>query len=231
MAIRRGALPENIIVGLIGELILLRQCLHVSEGGPSRQADLVEAWQGWRFGGRDFRIGSHSIEVKTTQAANSIHEFSGLHQLEPQRLPDGSNEQLHILSVGLAPSTSMGESLPAIIESILEMLGRSQLGTTPALQDLFIRNVEEYGSSNGTGYAHHSMSGWSVYCTKYTHTFLPRIYIVDDPEMRLLSREELSRTFVQPSSISFTLHLPDRVSAFNPAPSWQEAVAKMIEAQ
>lgn len=229
MAIRRGALPENVIIGLIGELIVLRQSLLVCEDDDLRQGELLDSWQGWQDGGRDFRIGNNSIEVKTTQAASSIHEFSGLHQLEPQQLPDGSFEQMHILSVGLASSTAIGESLPFVVDGILDMIGKTRHSDSSALQDLFLRNVEAYGSANGSGYAHRSMSDWSVYCTKYTHTFVPRLYRVDDPHMRLLRREELARTFVQPSSVSFTLHLPETVSAFNPAASWQEALSYLID--
>ena len=55
---------------------------------------------------------------------------------------------------------------------------------------------------------------------KYKHSFAPRLYRVADPTMRLLRREEVALTYVAPASLSFTLHLPDRVSAFNPAPSW-----------
>lgn len=229
MAIRRGALPENVVIGLIGELILLRQCLLVTASKPARHAELLAGWQGWQQGGRDLRIGRHSIEVKATQAATSIHEFSGLHQLEAQRQPDGDIEELHLLSIGLTASASLGESLPSIIDSIITILASNQNGSTTTLEDAFLRNVEAYGASNGTGYAHRTMNGWSVYRTRYAHTFPPRLYRISDPAMLLLSREEIARTFVQPSSISFTLHVPDRISAFNPAPSWQAALAEMID--
>ncbi|MER9926722.1 PD-(D/E)XK motif protein [Mesorhizobium sp. M0048] len=228
MAIRRGALPENVVIGLIGELILLRQCLLVTAAEPARHAEVVAGWQGWQQGSRDLRIGHHSIEVKTTQAAASIHEFSGLYQLEAQRQPSGEIEELHLLSVGLAASTSLGESLPAIVDSVLTVLGHGRHKGSAAVEDAFLRNVEAYGAGNGIGYAHRTMNDWSVYSTRYTHTFLPRLYRVSDPAMLLLSREDIARTFVQPASVSFTLHVPDRVSAFNPAPNWQETIAEMI---
>lgn len=228
MAIRRGALPENVVIGLIGELILLRQCLLVVGDEPARQSALLAGWQGWQQGNRDMRIGRHSIEVKTTQAASSIHEFSGLHQLEAQRLPNGEHEEMHLLSVGLAASTSIGESLPVIVGSVLAVLGHNGHPGTQAVQDAFLQNVEAYGAGNGIGYAHNTMNDWSVYNTKYTHTFPPRLYRVSDPAMLLLQREDIARTFIQPGSINFTLHVPDRVSAFNPAPRWQEAIVEMI---
>ena len=227
MAIRRGALPENVIVGLIGELIVLRQSL-LSIGSRDHLKGLVlEAWQGWQpGGGRDFTFGPNSIEVKTTQSVSSIHEFGGFHQLEETQLPSGAQEQLHLLSIGLAPSTAMGESLPVIVDQILAMLGgHVELGP---LQPALLTRVETYGAANGAGYRHATMRDWSAYATRYTATFPPRLYRVADTAMRLLRREDVAATFVAPASMSFTMHLPDQVSAFNPAPSWQHELAEML---
>src|SRR5690606_19582732 len=106
MAIRRGALSENVVVGLVGELTLLRHLL-LGRGGDAKSfMRVLDFWQGWQEGSRDFRIGNHSVEVKTTRSISSIHEFSGLHQLERQELPTSAPEQLHIMSIGLAPSDS-----------------------------------------------------------------------------------------------------------------------------
>ncbi len=149
MAIRRGALPENVVTGLIGELMVLRQALLSIASHAHLQGVLLDAWQGWQ-GGRDFRFAANSIEVKTTQAASSIHEFSGLHQLEEARLHDGSQEELHLLSVGLVASPSMGETLPNIVDQILEMLA-APCSSSP-LQDAFLTRVERYGAANGVGY-------------------------------------------------------------------------------
>ncbi len=77
-------------------------------------------------------------------------------------------------------------------------------------------------------YRHATMSEWSAYGTRYTHSFPPRLYRVADPSMRLLRREDLATTFIVPSSLSFTLHIPDRVSAFNPAPNWQDELSSIL---
>ena len=227
MAIRRGALPENVIVGLIGELLVLRQGLLGLAGQPHLRGAVLESWQGWQTG-RDFSFGQSSVEVKTTQSASSIHDFSGLHQLEEVHLPGGAQELLHLLSIGLAASTAMGESLPRMVEQILSMLGDG--GPLGALQSTFLTRVEAYGASNGVGYRHATMSDWSAYSTRYTPTFPPRLYRVADPAMRLLRREEIAATFVAPGSLTFTLHFPDRVSAFNPAANWQDELSQMLTA-
>uniref|UniRef100_UPI0031015958 PD-(D/E)XK motif protein n=1 Tax=Neorhizobium sp. EC2-8 TaxID=3129230 RepID=UPI0031015958 len=224
MAMRRGALPESSIVGLVGELTVLRQLFLSHAVRPSSLMRVLDFWQGWQ-GGRDFRIGNHSIEVKTTQAATSIHEFGGLHQLEPELLPSGTVEQLHLMSIGLATSASTGESLPTLVSSVIGLL--SAASEDDELPNEFVRRVALYGSQSGEGYVHAAMRDWSVYQTRYTHTFIPRLYRVDDPAMRLLTRQILADTFVQPQGLSFTMHIPEQVSTFNPAPDWSMLLEEM----
>jgi hypothetical protein len=225
MAMRRGALADSTIIGLFGELTVLRQLLLPRIRQPASLMRCIDFWQGWQDGSRDFRISGHSIEVKTTRSASSIHEFSGLHQLEPQVLPSAQLEHLHLLSIGLAPSTSTGESLPTMVESIVSIL-RSATGTEE-ISNEFVRRVALYGQRSGTGYLHETMAEWSVYATRYTHTFSPRLYRLDDPRMLLLTRAMLDQTFVQPHDLAFTMHLPDSVSAFNPAQDWTTELQAM----
>ena len=226
MAIRRGALSEEAIIGLIGELTLLRQLLLARAGQPEKMLRCLDYWHGWREGGRDFRIGNFAIEVKTTQASASIHDFSGLHQLEPAQLPSGEIESLHLMSIGLAASHSMGENLPAIVSSIVNLLSGPAVGRE--LADEFLRRVSLYGTVSGSGYTHATMQEWSAYGTRYTHTFLPRLYRVEDTAMLTLNRDLLAQTFVQPEGLAFTMHIPEQVSAFNPAPNWEVELETMV---
>ncbi len=227
MAIRRGALSESVIIGLVGELTVLRQLILARSDRPEAMMRCLDYWQGWQEGGRDFRIRDHAIEVKATQASASIHEFSGLHQVEAKQLPSGAVEQLHLMSIGLAASTTMGESLPSMVTSIVTLL--SSVSSGSELGDEFVRRVSLYGTLSGSGYVHQSMQEWSVYGTRYAHTFLPRLYRVDDPAMLLLRRDLLGRTFVQAEGLSYTMHIPEQVSAFNPAPNW-EAELELMDA-
>ncbi|WP_211238655.1 hypothetical protein, partial [Roseivivax isoporae] len=75
------------------------------------------------------------------------------------------------------------------------------------------------------------MQGWGVYGVRYAHGFPPRLYRVDDPAMRILDRELLSRTFVQPEGLAFTMHFPDEVSSYNPAPSWEAEIERILSTQ
>jgi hypothetical protein len=225
MAIRRSALSENVIVGLLGELTVLRTLILTRGNQPALLMRVLDFWQGWQEGGRDFRIGEYVIEVKTTQASASIHEFSGIHQLESKLLPTGNPEQLHLMSIGLAASTMMGESLSSMVSSIVTLLTNVAAGEEVA--DEFLRRISLYGSQSGGGYSHAAMHDWSAYGTRYAHTFPPRLYRVDDPAMRLLSRDILAETFVQAEGLTFTMHIPEQLSAFNPAPNWEEELDAM----
>ncbi|MEN8516542.1 PD-(D/E)XK motif protein [Burkholderia sp. RS02] len=227
MAIRRGALSENVITGLIGELSVLRQLILVGATRPNSMLRCLNFWYGWEEGGRDFRLGDHSIEVKTTRSDGSIHQFSGLHQLEPTLLPSGATEQLNLMSFGLTASSSMGETLPSIVSSIVTLLSSTRDGSDIAPE--FLRRVSLYGRQSGDGYVHETMREWAAYGTRYTHTFVPRLYRIDDPAMRLLHRDLLADTFVQTQGLSFTVHFPDQVSAFNPVPNWEAELHRMIE--
>lgn len=224
MALRRGALQENVIIGLIGELTVLRQLLHTRGDRPAEMLRVLDCWQGWQKGGRDFRIGEHSIEVKTTQKSISSHEFSGLHQLEPERLASGTMETLHLLSVGLVASTTLGETLPEMVDSIIGLL---RTASAFDLVEELLRRVAAYGGQPGEGYVHGTMRNWGAYGTRYAHSFRPRLYSVSDPAMRLLDRTLLSETFVQPDGLTFTMHLPEQVSDFNPAPGWEDELEAM----
>lgn len=230
MAIRRGALAENVIIGLIGELILVRQCLLSALSTPARYAEIINAWQGWQHGGRDFRLGRYAVEVKTTQSQSSLHEFTGIHQLEPENEESGVTEDLYVLSIGMIASTTTGETLPEVVDSILNLLSGSLGGSAGPVQDMFLRSVSLYGTQAATGYSHFAMREWSAYTVRYSHSFAPRLYRVADPAMALLERSTIAETCVVPSSVSFSALFPERVSAFNPAENWLTAISEIVKA-
>ncbi len=222
MAIRRGALSTETLIGLIAELQVLRVAL-LSTAPTERQMALM-GWRGW-MQGRDFVFGRHSIEVKATLGEVSRHSFSGVHQLEPQPLSDGNLEVLHLMSFGLAEVNEGGQCLPELVEYIASLLDYDS-PTPRAVRDQFLMMVQQYGGGGSPGYDHDTMCGWSVYQARYAITFA-RLYSVDDPEMRLLTSEVLDQTFAIPGSVSFDLQLPSRVSHFNPATNWQSEIAAL----
>jgi hypothetical protein len=226
MAIRRGALSEDAVIGLIGELSVLRNLLLLGKSQPSSTLRYLDYWQGWQEGSRDFRIGNCSVEVKTTRSENAIHQFTGLHQLEPMQLVSGATEVLNIMSIGLAASSVMGETLPSMVNSIVTLL--SNATGSSDLADEFLHRVSLYGTQSGEGYSHQTMKEWAAYSTRYTNTYVPRLYRIDDPAMLLLRSGTLKDTFVQTTGLSFTVHFPDQVSSFNPAPNWELELGSMV---
>lgn len=176
MAIRRGALSAEALLGLVAELQVLRVAL-LATTAAKRPATLL-GWRGWTQG-RDFVFGPHVIEVKATLGDTSRHTFSGVHQLEPQPLVDGGLENLHLMSFGLAEADGSGQSLPELIDDLASLLDDgSATGSAASMQLLAM--VREYGGGGSPGYEHDTMRGWSVYQTRYAITFA-RLYAVDDP--------------------------------------------------
>lgn len=225
LAIRRGALSTETLLGLVSELQVLRVAL-LATPAPQRPTTLL-GWRGWTQG-RDFVLGRHAIEVKATLGDTSRHAFSGVHQLEPQPQPQGGQEMLHLMSFGLAEVDEGGQSLPELIDdlaSLLDECGEEGAGARAQL----LAMVREYGGAAAPGYDHDTMRGWSVYQIRHAISFA-RLYAVDDPEMRLLTSALLDQTFAVPGSVSFELELPASVSAFNPAASWQAEIAAMAAA-
>lgn len=225
MAIRRGALSTESLIGLVAELQVLRVAL-LATSADKRHATLI-SWRGWTRG-RDFVFGRHAIEVKATLGNTSRHSFSGVHQLEPQPLPDGGSEMLHLMSFGLAEVDAGGQSLPELIDDLTSLVDDGSASGAAARAQL-LTMVREYGGGSSPGYDQDTMSGWNVYQARYAITFA-RLYAVDDPDMRLLTTALLDQTFAVPGSVTFELQLPSRISAFNPAATWQSEIAAMVTA-
>ncbi len=100
--------------GLFAELWCLRYWLL-----PHLQADIaINAWRG-PFGARhDFEFACHSIEVKATLNRGSlVHRINGLDQMVPP-----ASGSLYFLSMGLAEEVNGSDSLPGIVDSILQFL-------------------------------------------------------------------------------------------------------------
>jgi hypothetical protein len=229
LALRRGALEEEHVVGLLGELLCLEVMLDAVAGCPERRMEVLDMWQGHQVGQRDLVIGSTAVEVKTTQQESSSHRVSGLHQVEPQGGPDSAEQGLYLLSVGLAPSEHEGQTLPDVVQRVLDRL------TEPAkpeglsvLQRSFLDDVARYGSPSSRGYNHQTMASWKVYRARFRNTFTPRLYDITDPDIRILRRRDLTGTHVSPDDIQYRMDLDPTISGANPAPDWRQAVTTLV---
>ena len=188
------------------------------------RAGMLLVWRGWAPG-RDFRIGAHGIEVKATLGPSSRHRFSGIHQLEPQRLENSGAESLSLLSLGLQIVETGGPSLPELVDDLLSLLAGGGNGRN-AQQGQLLTMIASYGGTDAPSYEHDAMRGWNVYQQRFAITFA-RLYDLSDPNMHLLDRNIVDQTFAVPESLSFELAVPSTLSAFNPAEDWQKEIATM----
>jgi hypothetical protein len=230
LAIQRGSLTDEVMLGLFGELLVLRTMLRGGERSLAEKAVLIGAWRGWGQG-RDLVLGRQAIEVKATRGLASSHAFSGLHQLEEQALPDGDLETLHLMSLGLQEVTEGGQTLPELVDDLVAELGGPidpEVGPGPQQAQL-LGWIAQYGAG-GRGYRHLSMRGWPQYQARLALSFSPRLYRIRDSAVRLLDRAEIDQTFVRADSVTFEATFPPKVSAFNPADSWQAELIAMADA-
>lgn len=232
LALRQGTLGEEHLVGLMGELICLEVMLDAVIARPELRLSVLDMWQGHRPGLRDFLIGTAAIEVKTTQQDSSSHKVSGLHQVEP--VSTEVEKELFLLSVGLAESEYEGQTLPEVVQRILDRLaGPSSPSSgnkilTP-LQQRFLDDVARYGSTGARGYDHRTMSAWKVFDARYRTTFTPRLFDLMDEDIRILRRRDLAGMHVSPDDIQYRVDLPPTINGLNPSPSWQHAVSNLVQ--
>lgn len=220
LSLRRAALAEEHLLGLLGELTCLEIMLSAVDSQPQSLAAVLEMWMGWQGATRDFRIGMASVEVKTTLTAASSHRFSGLHQVELT----ANEHRLLLLSVGFDSSTGDGISLASVVSRIAERLKQSGV---KGIQSRFFEAVKSYGAEHGIGYDHAAMAEHHIYTTKFAMTFTPRLYDLDDVNMHLLRRADVEKTFVRADDLAFSLELPLSVAPANPAVNWAQAITQL----
>jgi len=230
LALRRGALTQESVVGLVGELLALEQALSAVSDRPELRHAVLDMWRGHVAGERDFVIGHAGVEVKTTRSESSSHHINSLHQIEPGLREDGVPEELWLLSIGVSHTQEAGFALPQVVERLLTLLHDADIpaGSPSPLQQRLLRDIAAYGGPGGFGYDHLTMSGWGVYQQKLALTFTPRFYDMVDADIRLIRRADLTETFVSPDYIQYRVDFPERVNPRNPVPSWQRTLVTMV---
>lgn len=230
ISLRQGALSEEHILGLFGELLCLESMLDAIKERPELRLAVLDMWQGYGIGRRDFRIGSTSIEVKATQLQLSSHKISGLHQIEVDAKAVPPETELFMLSFGLTSQQGLGQTLPQIVDRLLYRLGDSDVAAKAknTLQRRLLDDISKYGDGSGRGYDHLLMSAWYIYQECYQMTFTPRLYDLQDEDIRLLRRKDVELTNVSPDDIQYRLVLQALVNDTNPLPNWQRAIVRMV---
>lgn len=217
MALRRIALGEEELLGLLGELRFLEALLSIAGSDVSRRVKALEAWKGHERGARDFLVRDRVVEVKTTRGTRSVHRISNLSQVDPRRTASGEpNEELFLLSLGFEADDSISAhgarlSLPAQVDRLLSMLPSSSMGARGEAQELLLNKIASYGVA-GLGYDHDVMQSWPSYQRSWRHTFA-RIYDMGDPAIKVLRHIDMQgKQHVIGETVSFDVDLPERVS-------------------
>lgn len=223
------SMNAQVLVGLKGELLLL-QALIQSRGSDDLK-QLIGMWHGWRRSTRDFAVGSTGVEVKTTTGSTSVHEIQGLHQVETSVSP--SPEQcLLLVSIGIENTTPENPSAFTLPQIVGTILGRTQAALPPAEADPlcaeFLMHVKDYGSEQGVGYDHNTMSDDSSFTQPFVLQWV-RGYDMGDTDIKILRSPSLTPyPHVSATSVRFSISLPPQINGdFNPT-NGLSAVANQI---
>ena len=232
LALKRSALSTETIIGLIGELILLDKLLEITSTVPEQFGTVINAWKGYTPASRDFVLGSVAIEVKATRGISSSHIIHGLDQIEPREIHGNLLEdRILILSVGITPIIGGPYSLPGLTESILKRLGTldGEGWQASPLQEQFLKQLLQYGQGSGLGYDHFQMRDRDIYKTQFSMTYIPRLYDMTDPSVRIIRRATIHGMHVNPSHIEYQMDLPETISSTNPISNWESAVSAIVQ--
>lgn len=217
LALERSRLQGESLIGLIGELLVLRALL---VRWPAQTPAVIGSWYGYTRSARDFQVGTVGIEVKATRGNRSRHHVHGLRQIEPGHTPTGGFEtNLFITSIGLEAVDSSDANpgawtLPHLVTSIVELISSSVANANQgtALIDEFLIAVKQYGLDSGWGYDHHDAQQRLMYGQAW-QTVFTRSYRMGDPAIAVPHTAECSRyTAVELDSFKFVIDLPNQIT-------------------
>ncbi len=215
MAFERSRLQGEAILGLCGELLVLRGLL---DRRPDRTSEVLQGWRGYQRSARDFHLGPVGLEIKTCRGSNSRHPVQGVRQVEVGHGSAGVPEtSLYLVSVGTEPAddeaTETAWTLPGLVDSVLRRIESAQGAgqEVSALKERFLEEVRSYGSGFGEGYDHRVMKQHVAFASRMRTTFV-RAYDMADEAIAVLRRPDLAPfTVVDSDSVNFTVDLPSVV--------------------
>lgn len=230
MAFERLRLQGEALVGLSGELLLLRALLRQR---TERTEEILAGWEGYGRSARDFRLGSLGVEVKTTRGPVSQHRIQGVHQVDRGHGRDGQEESaLLLVSIGIeeCDDDSGGNcwNLPSLVEGVVTQIKAAAPDDAESLVRAFLGHVQEYGSGRGAGYDHSEMRHRIIYGLRHRTTFV-RAYDMLDPAVAVLRGPDLVQyPIVVADSVEFSIHLPSVITGdINPVTGIDSATSRI----
>lgn len=217
LALERSRMQEESLIGLIGELLVLRALL---VRWPAYTPAVLGSWYGYMRSTRDFQVGTVGIEIKTTRGHRSRHHIHGLRQIEPGHTPTGGFEtNLFVTSIGLEAVDSSDANpgswtLPLLVDAIIEHTTNNSANATQAtaLVEDFLIAIQQYGLNSGWGYDHHDAQQRLIYAQAW-QTVFTRSYRMGDPAIAVPHTTDCSRyTAVDLDSLTFVIDLPNQIT-------------------
>ena len=205
---------EEKLVGLSGELLVLRELLRQQTG---HVADVMSAWQGHQHTARDFQLGAVGVEVKTTRKDASRHHINGVRQVELGHRRGGGHEtHLFLVSVGIATIAAdepveHAWSLPGLVDEVLSLLDKAVLEEAEhdRIRTEFLAKVHGYG--DGGWYDHASVASRAMHDRPCRTTFF-RTYDMTDEAVSVIRSVDLARfASVLPETMNYEVDLPRQV--------------------
>jgi len=231
LAIERLHLSNQVMVGLVGELLLLDAlCRRATD---TQVAQIVRSWDGWKRSSRDFCLGTTGVEVKTTTENTSSHIIEGVHQVERDTVSrDGQPEdRLLLVSIGVQTGTREHNaiSIPALVDRIIDRMRGA--GSEDVVVGQFLSRLAEYGADSGSGYDHGTQESDPAYSRGFLTTFF-RAYDMADGAIQVLRRQDVTvRAHVDVRSVKFRIDLPTAVSAGNPIVGANQVADAILQAR
>jgi hypothetical protein len=232
LAIDRLRLSDQAILGLCGELLLLRA---LCAAAPDEWVPhVINSWQGWRDTSRDFQLAGVGIEVKTTTRASSVHPVQGVEQVESGHGVDGVEESAFFLtSVGLQWTDGSDDdgsvTLPELMDFIVQRVEAAMgAGALPVVEQL-VQRVRRYGEATDVGYDHRTQASAPAFGRRFRSIFI-RTYDMEDPRIQVLRTSDLDRAVdVDPRSVRFSVRLRDQVAGdINPVVGLRRSAEEVL---
>jgi hypothetical protein len=136
---RRSGLGREGVIGLVGELVVLRRI-----GGRAGWPAAVDAWKGPTGGLHDFLGQGQGLEVKTSVGVTSALEITSLDQMEDAGLAALLLVHVHLLE------THGGSSLPGLVGEIGDELTAAAPAAVRAFRDTLL--ASGYADADATLY-------------------------------------------------------------------------------
>lgn len=191
----RRRLTDEKILGLIGELLVLRHVI-----GAAGEKTAIESWLGPSAEEHDFGFSNFDAEVKTTKSENRVHMIGSETQLEPS-----PGMPLHLVSIQItrAGTAAHGFTLPSLVAEIRASLDHSLRTFDAALEGLGWHETDK-----------------DLYKLRYQLRSTPRAYVVDEqfPAITSARLDAVIPNRINVSSVSYRVNVTNLPHAAIGAP-------------